>query len=126
MGRGEREMGERETHRQGDSPIFAETKIGTVPARQCPGQIAAELLAVAQHLIGFDPTRRRGEPDGDEQANDLLDRPRSESVDHGWSSAIARTIEAIAEHSLAMVLLPLPEGPTSGRLPRRRMMSDGG
>ena len=94
--------------------------------RQCPGQVAAELLAVAQDLVGLDPTRRRGEADGGEQAGDFLDRPRPKSVDHGSiGRPLARTIHAIAEHGPGDGALAAAGGADDqADLPGRRMMSD--
>ena len=59
---------------------------------QCgPGQVAAELLAVAQDAVRLDPTRRRGEADGGEKVGDLLNRPLAQSVERRpGRTAIAR------------------------------------
>jgi len=50
---------------------------------QRAGQIAAKLLAAAQHVVRLDPRRRRTEPDRSQQAGDDLDRRVAEGIEDG-------------------------------------------
>ena len=54
---------------------------GVAAAGKGPGQIAAELLPVAQHAVRLDPTRRRGEADRGKEVRDFLNRALAQSVD---------------------------------------------
>ena len=65
-------------------------------------------------LVGLDPTRRRGEADGGEQAGDLLDRPLAQPVDHRpVGRPLPRPVDAVAEH-----------GPGDGALAAARRADD--
>ncbi len=73
--------------------------VGRATAGQRAGQVAAKLLAVAQHVVRLDPTRRRAEADGRQQAGDLLDRAVPQPVDNRLlRRPLPRTIDAAGEH----------------------------
>ena len=107
-------------HHAGELVEHDEFFRGRVALRQRAGQVAAELLAVAEHLVGLHPARRRAESHGRKQAGDLLDGAVAQPVDHRpLRRPLPRTIDAAGEHGPCDGALAAARGPDDQAHPPR-------